>query len=125
MIRALLPHFMWLYSIMHRPVEMTLLLRFTGPPNSASFWMHLFLNNHSWIFRTPNATVLSIKEAIKMKMSLVLSMIFDEKSPPNCGSSKIQSTKAFRCPWSFDFSFCASSILYSEASNLLLKFDAY
>ncbi|EFN79093.1 hypothetical protein EAI_11674, partial [Harpegnathos saltator] len=40
-------------------------------PNSDTLWMHLFLNNHSWIFSTPSATILSINQAIKMKMSLI------------------------------------------------------
>ncbi|ERL88231.1 hypothetical protein D910_05619 [Dendroctonus ponderosae] len=82
-------------------------------PNSDHFWMHLFLNDHSWIFGTPNTIILSINEAFNMKMGLVTKEDFVGKSPSNCRYSKSQ--------------FVAIEpiqLCTHEASNILLKFDA-
>lgn len=41
-----------------------------SPKSAKNMWMHLFRNNHLWIFRKRNASILLFNKVIKMKMSV-------------------------------------------------------
>lgn len=68
-------------------------------PNSDSLWMHLFLINNSWISWTPNATILTIKEAFKMKVPSLLKMMQSEEVSSTCCCPKEHSASSLLCAW--------------------------
>lgn len=53
-------------------------------PNSDTWWMHLLFDNHMWVLRTPNVTILATNKAIEMKMFSSLRIIVLEKSAFTC-----------------------------------------